>query len=188
MCSYFGSIGFLNKINKIMHKLEFYTDGSHLKGTDKVTYGICLVDGQAVSTHSGELNTKEFKNKYNSDVSNPTAEFYAAAVVTGLIRDIPNLEVTVYSDFNGVQKWISRGWKAKKPYIKDLLSFIDKNLDTFAKNGSTIEFVWVKGHSGNKFNEMADQLCRKPAHCEIAPYLQRHVTKQKVLQWSFKAH
>jgi ribonuclease H-related protein len=154
-----------------MRNIKIYTDGSHLKGTSKVTYGICLVEGEVERTHSGIIDTDYFLKVYGEEVSNPTAELYAAAKAMNLIQNIKDANLIVYSDYKGVQEWINGNWKAKKPYIKDILAHTLEYINIFASNGSNVIFEHVPGHSGYKYNEVADQLCRLPAHCQIKPYL-----------------
>ncbi len=78
-------------------------------------------------------------------------------------------EVTLYTDskyvMDGITKWIfnwkKNGWKGsdKKPVKNvDLWQELDAEV---AKH--QIKWVWVKGHSGNKFNEIADVLARTAA-------------------------
>ena len=55
--------------------------------------------------------------------------------------------------------WKQRGWKtaARKPVKNvDLWQRLDK-----ATQGHEIEWAWVKGHSGHRENELADELANK---------------------------
>jgi ribonuclease HI len=55
--------------------------------------------------------------------------------------------------------WKRRGWKtaARKPVKNvDLWQRLDK-----ATEGHDIEWAWVKGHSGHRENELADELANK---------------------------
>ena len=67
-------------------------------------------------------------------------------------------QVTFYSDSqyvcNSINKWLY-GWKAR--------GLVMKNMDLWdaiweQKQKHTIKAVWVKGHSGNFFNELADSM------------------------------
>lgn len=59
-----------------------------------------------------------------------------------------------------VDFWATKDWRTVKgDYIKNLLLW--KRLYNLKKERrDNIFFQWVKGHSGNKFNELADNLCR----------------------------
>ncbi|MES2636280.1 MAG: ribonuclease HI [Pseudomonadota bacterium] len=91
--------------------------------------------------------------------------------LTAVIRALEALKkpcmVKIYTDSSYVQKGISEwivGWKArnwrtadKKPVKNDDLW---KVLDVLA-NQHQIEWIWVKGHSGNVGNERADALANE---------------------------
>ena len=81
-------------------------------------------------------------------------------------------EINVFSDSqyvkNGITSWIKNwkknGWKtaAKKPVLnQDLWMQLDE-----LYNALNVNWQWVKGHAGVKYNEMCDQLCQT----EIAKY------------------
>ncbi len=73
-------------------------------------------------------------------------------------------ELSIYTDSqyvkNGITSWIinweKNGWKtaAKKP-VKNKEFWIE--LRTLTKMAN-IKWFWVKGHSGDKYNEMCDEL------------------------------
>lgn len=73
-------------------------------------------------------------------------------------------ELSIYTDSqyvkNGITSWISNweknGWKtaAKKP-VKNKEFWIELRTLTKLCN---IEWFWVKGHSGDKYNDMCDEL------------------------------
>ena len=62
-----------------------------------------------------------------------------------------------------LKKWQSNDWKTstKKP-VKNKDLWV--RLDILRKEHS-VEWVWVKGHSGNHFNEKVDSLARSKANC-----------------------
>ena len=89
------------------------------------------------------------------------------AVIEGLAALKRPCEVTVTSDstyvLKGIQEWMAnwkkRGWKtaSKQPV---------KNVDLWQKLDAVvgehkIDWQWVKGHSGHRENEIADQLANR---------------------------
>ena len=76
-------------------------------------------------------------------------------------------KVTIYTDSQYVQKgmtewlasWKSKGWKTSgnKPVKNQDLW---QCLDVLAKN-FPIDWVWIKGHAGNEYNERCDALTQK---------------------------
>lgn len=79
--------------------------------------------------------------------------------------DLCKIEVFLYSDskyvVDGIQKWVpgwkKRGWrKADKKEPENLALW--KELDLIASAYSSLQFLWVKGHSGHPQNDYVDQL------------------------------
>ena len=73
-------------------------------------------------------------------------------------------EITIYTDLtyvkNGITEWIikwkNNGWKSsnKKPVKnKDLWVKLDR-----LSQKNEINWEWIKGHSTNKYNNLADEL------------------------------
>jgi len=110
----------------------------------------------------------EYKDKsikiygYEEETTNNKMELTAAIKALSILKTKSN--VVIYTDskylMNGISTWID-SWKknhwrtSNKKEVKniDLWKMIDK------LNGShVIEWKWVKGHSGNSGNEMADEL------------------------------
>lgn len=64
--------------------------------------------------------------------------------------------------------WRARGWKnsQKKPVAnRDLWEPL---IDAYLERADEIEFLWVKGHSGNVWNERADELAVAAAEAVVA--------------------
>ena len=89
------------------------------------------------------------------------------AVIKGLSALQRSCEVTVTSDstyvLKGIQEWMpnwkKKGWKtaSKKPVKNvDLWQQLDELVELH-----TIDWQWVKGHSGHAENEIADQLANR---------------------------
>jgi ribonuclease HI len=97
--------------------------------------------------------------------TNNKMELTAAIQALQSIKAKSDIEIHTDSQYvkNGISLWINNwkknGWKnaAKKPVAnKDLWIA----LDTCVINHNVLWF-WVKGHSGNHYNEIADKLAVK---------------------------
>lgn len=94
-------------------------------------------------------------------------EYYSPFDKNEFVKD----KLTIYSDsaymINGITNWIN-GWRAnnwmnsKKELVKnkELWEYLDKRIHFFEQDFD-IEFVKVKGHSGNKWNEKCDRLANE---------------------------
>lgn len=65
-------------------------------------------------------------------------------------------EYTIYTDSQLVLNCAQRLWKRKANL--DLWEEYDK-----ASKGKTLTWIWVRGHSGDKYNEMVDTLAKNEA-------------------------
>ena len=139
-------------------KVELYTDGACSGNPGMGGYGAILVHVDA----NGVKHEKEFSQGYKLTTNN---QMELLAVIVGLEALKKPCDVTVYSDskyvvdaFNNkwIDGWIAKDWKTagKSPV---------KNVDLWkrlleAKKEHDVEFIWVKGHAGHKYNERCDKL------------------------------
>lgn len=134
-----------------------YTDGACSGNPGRGGWGaVIIVDGKEHPMSGGEKLT-----------TNNRMELMAAIEALEAIiddRHWRNRKVCVVSDSqyvkNGIQTWIKNwkknGWRTsnKEPVKnKDLWLELDE-----AVSRLEIEWRWVKGHAGNKYNEMCDRL------------------------------
>lgn len=137
--------------------IEIYTDGACLGNPGRGGWGAILL----YKKHRKEISGGEKLSTNN--------RMEMRAVIESLKTLKKLSEVTLYTDskyvMDGITKWIfnwkKNGWKGsdKKPVKNvDLWQELDQEV---AKH--QIKWVWVKGHSGNKFNEIADVLARTAA-------------------------
>jgi ribonuclease HI len=89
------------------------------------------------------------------------------AVIQGMSALTRPCHVTIYTDSSyvktGIETWLvnwkKKGWRtaAGKPVAnQDLWQQLEQALA-----GHTVEWIWVKGHSGHPGNERADALANK---------------------------
>ncbi len=99
------------------------------------------------------------------DTTNNRMELTAAIEGLKALKEACDVVLTTDSEYvkNGITQWIEnwkkRGWKtaAKKPVKNvDLWQQLDEQ-----SNRHSIKWQWVKGHSGHRENEIADQLANR---------------------------
>ncbi len=66
---------------------------------------------------------------------------------------------TIYYDYQGLEEWVTGAWKAKTPFTQAYVAAV-KGL------GMTLRWKKVLAHSGERFNEIVDQLAREAARSE----------------------
>ncbi len=64
--------------------------------------------------------------------------------------------VTIFHDYEGIAKWCIGEWQAKKAGTQAYKAFYEQ-----AKTKMDIRFVKVKGHSGDRYNDLADRLAKE---------------------------
>jgi ribonuclease HI len=136
-------------------EITLYTDGACRGNPGPGGWGVVLEYGSARKTlHGGERATTNNRMELT-------------AVIRGLQALTRPCQVRVVTDskyvIQGITEWLpnwkQRGWRtaAKKPVLNVELW---QQLDELVA-GHTVEWQWVKGHSGHPGNEAADQLANR---------------------------
>lgn len=139
------------------NKLEIYTDGACLGNPGPGGWAALIIDNNQERILSGN----------NEMTTNNRMELLA--VIKALESVNHHLEITIYTDskyvINGITSWI-KNWKTNdwKSSSKTPVKNIDlwKILDVNSQK-QNIKWVWVKGHSGNNYNDKVDKIARNQA-------------------------
>lgn len=139
------------------NKLEIYTDGACLGNPGPGGWAALIIDNNQERILSGN----------NEMTTNNRMELLA--VIKALESINHHLEITIYTDskyvINGITSWIKK-WKTNdwKNSSKTPVKNIDlwKILDVSSQK-KKIKWVWVKGHSGNNYNDRVDEIARNQA-------------------------
>lgn len=138
-----------------MRSVKAYTDGACSGNPGPGGWGVVLQFGD----HERELKGGE------SDTTNNRMELTAAIEALKALKEPCHIALTTDSTYvkDGITKWLSNwkrnGWKtaAKKPVKnQDLWQQLE---ECVAQH--TVEWLWVKGHSGHPENERADTLANE---------------------------
>ena len=140
------SIPFSDKNNAVA-----YVDGSYNVTTKKFSYGVVMFyDSQEI--HISEMvDDEELAQMRNVAGEIKGAE---AAMHFAYSRNCKNL--IIYHDYEGISKWCLGLWKTNKSGTIAYKQFYDG-----IKLNLNVKFIKVKGHSGDKYNELADQLAKQ---------------------------
>ena len=128
-----------------------YVDGSFNVATNEFSYGaVIFYDNK-------EIHLKEkFDNEEIATMRNVAGEIYGSMAAMQYAMDKGIKKIKIYHDYEGIAKWCQGLWKTNKSGTIAYKSFYDE-----AKNKVKIEFVKVKGHSGDKYNDLADKLAKE---------------------------
>ncbi len=136
-------------------KVKIYTDGACSGNPGPGGWGAVLIYGEHVKNLSGG----------EPETTNNRMELKGAIKALNHLKRPCKIDIYTDSKYvkDGLTSWISNwkknGWKtaAKKPVKNaELWQELDK-----AVQRHDIEWHWVKGHAGNEYNEIADQLARE---------------------------
>lgn len=136
-----------------MKNVEIYTDGACSGNPGPGGWGAVLIYNGVEKQLSG------------SEIETTNNRMELSAVITALkaLKEPCNVTLTTDSKYvcdainkGWLNSWQKNSWKKadKKPVLnidlwQELLPLLDKH---------RVEFIWVKGHNGHKYNEICDKL------------------------------
>ena len=129
-----------------------YVDGSYNVKTNEYGYGCVLIEGsEVIKKFYGKGDLLEY-----ATMRNVAGEIIASMVSTKYAIEHGYDLICIYYDYEGIEKWATHQWKANKEKTKMYSAFMDES-----RKMIDIRFMKVLAHSGDKFNDLADQLAKK---------------------------
>ncbi|MDD7306214.1 MAG: ribonuclease H family protein [Peptoniphilaceae bacterium] len=127
-----------------------YVDGSYKQKDHSYGSGVVYLT---------EKGGEEFYQRFDDSFSiyrNVAGEVKASALaIKKAIKDGKN-KIYIHHDYQGVSSWADGEWKTNNDLTKAYKAFVDR-----ARKKITIHFIKVKGHSNDKYNDLADKLAKK---------------------------
>jgi len=152
LCERFGT-------NLNEHKFHSLFTGVNV-GEEK----IILAKPLTYMNNSG-LAVREISNYFKIDIGDIYVVYDDISIDVGSIRIRKKgsagghngiKSISIFYDYEGIQKWCNGDWKAKKEGTKRYVEFYKD-----ASKLVDVDFIKVKGHSGDKYNDLADELAKK---------------------------
>ncbi|MGM0216560.1 ribonuclease H1 domain-containing protein [Enterococcus sp. AZ109] len=134
------------------NEYQAYVDGSFNKGRQQYGSGVVILKGdQIIEELSFGGNDPKYVSSYQI-----AGEVFACieAVKWAKANDVKKIKI--YYDYQGIASWAEKQWAANAPIAQAYVALFDE----LAKD-VTVQFVKVKGHSGDKLNDLADELADK---------------------------
>ncbi|MBQ9437367.1 MAG: reverse transcriptase-like protein [Lachnospiraceae bacterium] len=134
-----------------MKKAIAYVDGSFSDEEKAFASGaVILFDGK-------EFQFSERRTDANLiSMRNVAGEIVAAWRAMKYCLDNGIEELELYHDYEGVAAWCTGRWKTNKEGTKAY-----RNYYLRIKEKLKVRFIKVKGHSGDKYNDLADKLAKE---------------------------
>jgi ribonuclease HI len=123
---------------------SIYTDGSSLGNPGPSGWSFCVL----------ENNEEFFLSGGEEHSTNNRMELYS---IIQALKYVKGTEYILYSDSNLTINCAKKIWKRKANIdLWDIYDEVSKN--------KKIDYIWIKSHNGNKYNEIVDKLARKEAN------------------------
>lgn len=139
-----------------------YVDGSNLSDGSMYSWGVVLFHKEEKTEQNYNVRTASKVELYRKsdderfiEYRNVAGELFAAmSAIDYAVKNNAN-KITIYHDYSGIRHWALKEWKAKNELSKTYIRFIEERQKIL-----DIKFVKVDGHTGDKFNERADELAK----------------------------
>ncbi|AUB67288.1 ribonuclease H (plasmid) [Bacillus cereus] len=132
-------------------RVEVYIDGSYNMQRKIAGYGLVMIV-------QNQVYLKDFSAYPYSDVTathNVGAELMGARRAVELALANGWKHMILYYDYTGIENFATQAWRAKNPQTQEYQDFMQKYMRNIE-----IQFVKVKAHSGNEYNDLADRLAK----------------------------
>ena len=131
-----------------------FVDGSHSSdadGKEKYSFGALLITNKLK-----EPLYKAFVDKAYMESRNIAGEIEGVKQAILWAIDNNNQRIKIFYDYEGIEKWATKEWKAKVKVSQEYSKFFDEKSKLI-----NVEFEHVKAHSGVVYNEKADELAKR---------------------------
>jgi len=128
-----------------------YVDGSYNDATKEFSYGVVMfAEGKQIhfAAKSDDPDLVSMRNVAGEIKGSEAAMRYA--------YEHSYSSITIYHDYEGISKWCLGLWKTNKDGTIAYKAFYEE-----MKKHLNIEFIKVKGHSNDKYNDLADSLAKE---------------------------
>ena len=121
---------------------------------DKGNYSFGLV-----AVENGEVIHKDNGKGFDDEaiaLRNISGEVLGAQKAVEFALDKGYKEVTIAYDYQGVESWAIGAWKRNNRITQNYNKFMQEKMKLI-----NIKFKKIKGHSGDKYNDIADMLAKE---------------------------
>lgn len=127
-----------------------YVDGSYNQKLKVYGAGVVYI------TEGEEIELmKSFDDAYHTH-RNVAGEVKASELAIAKAIEDEKSQIVIYHDYQGISSWATGEWKANNDLTKAYKKFIED-----ARKNIEIDFVKVKGHSNDEYNDRADGLAKQ---------------------------
>lgn len=127
-----------------------YVDGSYNAATGDYSCGVVFM------TETEEFQLAERgADKELASMRNVAGEIMGAQLAMKKAVEMGVKRLSIYHDYEGIAAWCLGKWKTNKEGTRAYRAYFDS-----LKDQLEIQFVKVMGHSGDAYNDLADELAK----------------------------
>lgn len=127
-----------------------YVDGSYNNSTGEYSCGVVFI------TDADEFHiARKGESQELAAMRNVAGEILGAELAMRQAVELGIQKLSIYHDYEGIASWCLGKWKTNKEGTIAYKAYFDSVCDKME-----IEFIKVKGHSGDKYNDLADELAK----------------------------
>ena len=143
-----SSLGHTGTITKaITPGYQIYVDGSYID--DAIGYGVVVLkDGKSVTELYGPVTDDALQS-----MRQVSGELQAVYESLAWCQANSVREISIFYDYAGIEKWATGEWNANKPATRAYVEFL-------RDCPVTVHWRKIKSHSGDQWNDRADQLAK----------------------------
>lgn len=128
-----------------------YVDGSYDIKTKRYSCGVVVLHNSEVIYTISEIGPSDDA----ATMRNVAGELLGARKAIEYALENKFSEIVIVHDYAGISMWANKEWKRNKVWTQEYAEFVEN-----ARKKCNITFYKVKGHSNDKYNDMADQLAK----------------------------
>lgn len=148
----------VNSENKSLNNLDLrdeiivFVDGSFIESKGNYSYGLVVVkDKEVIYKESGVGDNKE------AIIHRNVAGEVLGATKAVIYAEENNIkEITIAFDYQGIESWALGFWKRNTSLTENYHQFMKDKMRKIK-----VRFKKIKGHSGDKYNDLADELAKE---------------------------
>lgn len=148
----------VNSENKSLNDIDLkdeiivFVDGSFIESKGNYSYGLVVVkDNEVIYKESGVGDNKEAITHRNV-----AGEVLGATKAVIYAEENNIKEITIAFDYQGIESWALGLWKRNTSLTENYHQFMKDKMKEIK-----IRFKKIKGHSGDKYNDLADELAKE---------------------------
>lgn len=131
-----------------------FVDGSYDVTEEKSAFGTIIFSQGGNKDILYRAFTKQLGEEFIS-LRNVAAELEGVKEAISWALQYNKIKITIYYDYEGIEKWATGQWKANKAIPREYVQFIQEKRKVLQ-----IEFIKVPAHTGVKYNEEADSIAK----------------------------